>query len=322
MTLDVLCFGEALIDMRAERLHGQDRFVPQPGGAPANVAVGVARLGGRSIFAGQVGADVFGHQIVDALTGYGVDTSWLARAVDANTALAMVALDDRGERSFTFYRTATADLLFKPDQLPAEAFVAKPLFHICSNTLTETAIAETTRGLVARAREQGCLVSFDVNYRAALWDRPEEAPERILELARAADMVKFSREELEALFAGYTEAVISELREVGVPLILVSDGPEELWAWAGDQALSLRPPPVTAVDTTAAGDAFVAGMLYQLAKAGVTTLTLPRWLAAGSNLKRALAFASRCGALTATRFGAFDALPSRADLDAIASGVE
>lgn len=322
MTPDVLCFGEALIDMRAERVHGQTRFVPQPGGAPANVAVGVARLGGRSAFAGQVGADVFGSQIVDALSRYGVDTSWLTRAADANNALAMVALDDLGERSFTFYRNATADLLFRPDQLPPEAFAGRPLFHICSNTLTETAIAETTLNLVALARAQGCLVSFDVNYRAPLWRQPEVAPQRILELARAADVVKFSREELEALFGVQGDTVIGELRQHGVPLIMVSDGPEALKAWASDRALSLRPPAVAAVDTTAAGDAFVAGMLYQLAAAGVAVQTLPRWLASGDSLERALAFASRCGACTATRFGAFDALPSLADLEAMAGGVE
>ncbi|WP_373000698.1 carbohydrate kinase family protein [Marinobacter sp.] len=314
MTLDVLCFGEALIDMRGESVDGQTRFIPQPGGAPANVAVGVARLGGKSGFAGQVGADLFGHQIVASLTGFGVDTSLLVQTRNANTALAMVALDDAGERSFTFYRNATADLLYESEQLPDGAFAGQPIFHICSNTLTEPVIVETTLALVARARKAGCLVSFDVNYREPLWPDPERAPEQIRALALQADLVKFSREELAALYGDRGDAMVEELRGRGVQLVLVSDGPDALQAWAGERQHTLVPPEVRAVDTTAAGDAFVAGLLYQLADDGVTSGGLGSWLAQPGNLDGALEFASRCGAITATRFGAFDALPSKADL--------
>lgn len=314
MPFDVLCFGEALIDMRGEYGDGQLRFVPQPGGAPANVAVGVARLGGRSGFAGQVGADLFGNQIVSSLSGFGVDTSLLAQTHSANTALAMVALDDAGERSFTFYRNATADLLFEPEQMPDSAFAGQPIFHICSNTLTEPVIVETTQALVARARRSGCLVSFDVNYREPLWPDPERAPEQIRSLALEADLVKFSREELTALFGDQGDALIEELRGRGVQLVLVSDGPDALQAWVGDRQHTTVPPQVRAVDTTAAGDAFVAGLLNQLAVQGVTAERLGPWLAKPANVDRALEFASRCGAIAATRFGAFDALPSKSDV--------
>ena len=313
MPFDVLCFGEALIDMRGESVDGQLRFVPQPGGAPANVAVGVARLGGRSGFAGQVGADLFGNQILASLVGFGVDTSLLLQTHCANTALAMIALDEAGERSFTFYRNATADLLYEPEQLPDSAFAGQPIFHICSNTLTEPVIEETTLALVARARKAGCLVSFDVNYREPLWPDPERAPEQIRALALEADLVKFSQEELTALYGHQSDALIGELCGQGVQLVLVSDGPNALRAWAGEQQHRLVPPEVQAVDTTAAGDAFVAGLLYQLAGHGVTADRFGAWLAQPGNLERALGFASRCGSITATRFGAFDALPSKAD---------
>jgi len=314
MPFDVLCFGEALIDMRGENVDGQLRFVPQPGGAPANVAVGVARLGGRSGFAGQVGADLFGNQILASLAGFGVDTSLLVQTQNANTALAMVALDDAGERSFTFYRNATADLLYEPEQMPESALAGQPIFHICSNTLTEPVIVETTLALVARARKAGCLVSFDVNYREPLWPDPDRAPAQIRALALKADLVKFSREELTALYGHQGDALIEELLGQGVQLVLISDGPNALQAWAGDRQHRLLPPEVQAVDTTAAGDAFVAGLLYQLAGEGVTAERFGSWLARPADLERALEFASRCGAITATRFGAFDALPSKADL--------
>ncbi|WP_349519607.1 carbohydrate kinase [Marinobacter sp. NFXS11] len=314
MPFDVLCFGEALIDMRGERVDGQLRFVPQPGGAPANVAVGVAWLGGRSGFAGQVGADLFGDQILTSLSGFGVDTSLLVQTHSANTALAMVALDEAGERSFTFYRNSTADLLYEPEQLPDSAFAGQPIFHICSNTLTEPVIVETTLALVARARKAGCLVSFDVNYRESLWPDPDRAPAQIRALAMEADLVKFSREELTALYGQQGDALVGELCRHGVQLVLVSDGPNALHAWAGDRQHTLAPPRARAVDTTAAGDAFVAGLLHQLAGHGVTAERLGPWLAQPASLDLALEFASRCGAMAATRFGAFDALPSKADL--------
>lgn len=314
MPFDVLCFGEALIDMRGENVDGQLRFVPQPGGAPANVAVGVARLGGRSGFAGQVGADLFGNQILASLSRLGVDTSLLTQTPNANTALALVALDEAGERSFTFYRDATADLLYEPEQMPDSALAGQPIFHICSNTLTEPVILETTLVLVARARKAGCLVSFDVNYREPLWPDPERAAEQIRALALEADLVKFSREELAELYGDQGDAMVDGLRSRGVQLVLVSDGPNALQAWAGERQHTFLPPKVRAVDTTAAGDAFVAALLYQLADQGVTAGQFGAWLARPGNLDRALEFASRCGAIAATRFGAFDALPLRADL--------
>jgi fructokinase len=317
MPFDVLCFGEALIDMRGESVDGQLRFVPQPGGAPANVAVGVARLGGRSGFAGQVGADLFGNQILASLAGFGVDTSLLVQSHSANTALAMVALDEAGERSFTFYRNATADLLYEPEQMPDSALAGQPIFHICSNTLTEPVIVETTLALVARARKAGCLVSFDVNYREPLWPDPGRAPGQIRALAMEADLVKFSREELTALYGEQGNALVAELGSRGVRLVLVSDGPNALQAWSGEREHTLAPPQVQAVDTTAAGDAFVAGLLYQLADQGVTTGKFGFWLDQPGNLDRTLAFASRCGAVAATRFGAFDALPSQGDLQGL-----
>lgn len=311
----VVCFGEALIDMRGELVDGARRFIPQAGGAPANVAVGVARLGGKARFAGQVGNDLFGQQIRDALTAYGVDVSLLCHTDRAATALALVALDERGERQFSFYRTATADLSYSDQQLPDAALADRPIFHACSNTLTEPGISGVTGRLLARARTQGCLVSFDVNYRAPLWSEPAMAPGRILEVARQADLVKFSQEELTALYPGEESAMVASLIDAGVALVLVTDGGNPLTAHTAAGPTTLTPPVVQAVDTTAAGDAFVAGCLYQLACHGMTPAAFPGWLARSDHLPTLLAFAGRCGAVAATRFGAFDALPDLSDVN-------
>lgn len=310
---EVLCFGEALIDMRGEIRSGQCVYIPQPGGAPANVAVGVARLGGRSGFVGQVGRDVFGNNIVRALEDYGVDVSATRQTTDAMTALAFVTIDTSGERSFAFYRTKTADMLYQSDMCPDAALQRARIFHVCSNTLTLPAIRQTTLTLMRRAREQGCLVSFDVNYRPGLWPDHETPATHILEAAEMADIVKFSREELEALFGKGAE-LSEHLFSAGGRLLLVSDGEKPLTACYPGKTVTLQPPTIEAKDTTAAGDAFVAGLLYRLSQHVTDSSTLTRWLEEPGSLDAALAFAARCGAFAAMHYGAFEALPSRDEL--------
>nr|WP_284047996.1 carbohydrate kinase [Marinobacter sp. ATCH36] len=308
-----MCFGEALIDMRGEAVSGRRVYIPQPGGAPANVAVGVARLGGRSGFIGQVGEDVFGNDILSALVEYGVDVSLTRQTGKAMTALAFVTLDDDGERSFAFYRTETADMLYKAEMCPDDALKQAGIVHFCSNTLTAPAIRETTFALMRRAREHGCLVSFDVNYRQPLWPAAEVPAPHILKAASMADIVKFSREELEALF-GEGADLSDDLLTEKVQLLLVSDGARPLQAYCSGRTLTLQPPRVEAIDTTAAGDAFVAGLLFGLGGQSVKSTAFNDWLAVPGNIEEALAFASRCGAHAAMHFGAFDALPTRNQL--------
>src|ERR1700761_5233673 len=174
MPANILCFGEALIDFHSE---GRDErgfprsFVPFAGGAPANVAVAVARLGGNGAFAGMLGKDLFGDFLLDSLQQAGVDCAGVARTDEARTALAFVALAANGERSFSFYRPPSADLLFRPEHFHPDGFTNVAVFHVCSNSMTEGAIAATTVAGMRRARDEGALVSFDMNLRPALWPR-------------------------------------------------------------------------------------------------------------------------------------------------------
>ncbi len=310
---DVLCFGEALIDMRGESAAGRRVYIPQPGGAPANVAVGIARLGGSSGFVGQVGADVFGDDIVRALADYGVDVSLTRQTAEAMTALAFVTLDHDGERSFAFYRNDTADMRYESAMCPDEALKRARIVHFCSNTLTEPAIRDTTLALIQRARACGCLISFDVNYRQPLWPAREDPAPHIRRAAGMADIIKFSREELEALF-GKDAELSGELLAESVQLLLVSDGPAPLHVYCPDRTLTLQPPTVEAKDTTAAGDSFVAGLLYGLCAQGVNSSNFKQWLAMPGTLETELVFAARCGAFAAMHYGAFDALPTSGQL--------
>src|SRR5690606_32691752 len=132
----IACFGEALIDFLALPAQpGEDgrRFLEQAGGAPANVAVGIARLGGDARFVGMLSTDMFGDFLLAQLARFGVDCDQVRRTGDARTALAFVSLDARGERSFNFYRPPAADLLFRAADFDDGAFADLAAFHVCSN---------------------------------------------------------------------------------------------------------------------------------------------------------------------------------------------
>ena len=165
----VLCFGEALIDfLNTGQQHEGDlslnAFTQYPGGAPANAAVAVAKLGGDAAFAGQVGDDQFGHFLIDALRLY-------------------------GERSFSFRRDGTADIVMTREQVGTDWFRDQPVVHFCSNTLTDAHIADVTRYVVAQARQRGSVVSFDVNLRHKLWPADKVDAGVVNELVHAADVV-------------------------------------------------------------------------------------------------------------------------------------
>ncbi len=203
----VLCFGEVLIDFlnTSRNQEGElalNSFTQYPGGAPANVAVAVSRLGGESRFAGQVGADPFGEFLLNALELYGVDTTFTATHAEAKTALAFVFLDDAGERSFSFRRDGTADVVMQPEQVVDAWFERQPIVHLCSNTLTDSSIARVTREVVRRSSQRAALVSFDVNLRHNLWPAGQADPDTVNELVLNADLVKFAREEFDFLSQG------------------------------------------------------------------------------------------------------------------------
>lgn len=312
MMKNVLCFGEALIDF----LHigaacqgplSLPEFRQYPGGAPANAAVAVARLGGKARFAGQVGADQFGDFLASALTHYGVDTSFLLRHPSAKTSLAFVMLDDSGDRSFSFYRHETADVMLTPDQISPDWFSPEGLVHICSNTLTTPAIAQGTAALITQAKAAGQLISFDVNLRHNLWANGQADRDIVNTLVKQADVVKFSRDELDYLADGQDDSYLQDCLRAGCALLLVTDGANHIDFYSQQHSGSIQPPKVKAVDTTAGGDAFMGGVLF-----GLSVLASQQAVFSDAqSLQQLLTFASFCGAYAVTLPGAFPALPDQ-----------
>lgn len=314
----LIAFGEALVDMLSSRLgtsSAQETFTPYAGGAPANVAVACARLGVKSLFVGMLGQDRFGDFILEELVSRGVDVSQVVRTHAAKTALAFVFRDASGDRRFEFYRPPSADLLYRPEHLSPGLFDASALLHVCSNTLTEPDIAATTLSVAERAAAAGALVSVDANLRANLWPEHRVDTALVTSLLDRAQLIKLAREELELLRGPQAEADYLQARmAAGAALIVITDGGGPVTAVTARGRLQVMPPKVQVVDTTAAGDAFIGGLLTRLMDAQLNRNTLPGWVAEEARLRQALEFAARCGSFTVTRPGSYAALPRREDV--------
>ena len=276
-----------------------------PGGAPANVAVAVARLGGQAKFAGQVGDDQFGRFLEEALSYYGVNTTFLHKHQSAHTTLAFVFLDRNGDRNFSFYRNQTADMLFSTEQVSDEWFEDRPILHICSNTLTNEDIASVTEYVLKRAAATDCRISFDLNLRPALWPEASVDRSRCESAARFANFIKCSQEEIEFLSNRNEDRFVDACLSGKTDLLVVTDGANPVRYFTRTHRGTLDTPKVAVIDTTAAGDAFTAGVLRGLS----ATTDLGKLFDDRDQVESLLRFAIQCGALTVTRPGAFPSLP-------------
>ncbi|HZW19435.1 MAG TPA: carbohydrate kinase [Luteimonas sp.] len=317
----IACFGEALIDFLALPAQpGEDgrRFLEQAGGAPANVAVGIARLGGHARFAGMLSEDMFGDFLLAQFARFGVDTHQVRRTGAARTALAFVSLREDGERSFNFYRPPAADLLFGPGDFGADAFAGLAAFHVCSNSLSGAPSREATLHGMQLAADAGALVSMDLNLRPALWPRDVDPTPTLWRALELAQLVKLSGEELAFLARdGAEQDVVARLLSHATRAVLVTDGAAPI-RWFTRAGHGTAPTfAVDAIDTTAAGDAFVAGLLQRLVERGVDATGLAAAFDDAPLRTDLLRHAAATGALATTRRGAFAAMPDRAGVQAL-----
>ncbi|WP_076918726.1 carbohydrate kinase [Pseudoalteromonas sp. SK18] len=311
----LLSLGELLIDMLPQDSQNS-AYLPIPGGAPANVAVGYAKLGGKAAFCGGMGDDYFAKQLTNALEQYNVDTEYLFTIEGAQTAMVIVSLDESGERSFNFYRHQTADLLLTNEHLKRINWDKLSTLHFCSNTLTNTAIAKTTVCALKQAKNNQKIVSFDVNLRYSLWQNSNDIEQNVHACYAYCDIVKLSRDELNFLATQRqqsADAYLQSLLELGVKLVFLTDGPAPATVYHNAFTLSEAAPTITAVDTTSAGDAFIAGVLYYLNHSD-NAVPLTDKLNDESIVKKALHFGLRCGSKACLAKGAFPALPTQQTL--------
>ncbi|POT56970.1 aminoimidazole riboside kinase [Citrobacter amalonaticus] len=304
MSAKVWVLGDAVVDLLPE---ADGRLLPCPGGAPANVAVGIARLGGSSGFIGRVGDDPFGALMQRTLAAEGVDTTQLKQDEWHRTSTVLVDLNDQGERSFTFMVRPSADLFLESTDLPQ--WRPGEWLHLCSIALSAEPSRSCAFTAMTELHRAGGFVSFDPNIRDDLWQDPQLLRLCLLQALQLADVVKLSQEEL-SFISGEddSDSVICALAaEHKITLLLVTKGAEGVVVCYRGEVHHFSGMSVTCIDSTGAGDAFVAGLLAGLSATGFPIQE--------GELPQLIDRAQRCGALAVTAKGAMTALPCRQELE-------
>ncbi len=304
--MDIITLGELLIDMfpaeKGKRLIQVSSFIPKPGGAPANVAVAAARLGASTAFIGKVGQDFFGEFLRDVLQHEKVDTRGLRFDADARTTLALIAQPNENNE-YIFYRNPGADQRLRSDELDREWLANTRALHVGSVSLTDEPARSATFEAVRLAKQNNALISFDVNYRPALWHSQADALNIIAAMLPHADLLKVNESELELLTqTSDVEQGSAQLFARGPKLIVATLGAQGSYFHSAQTKGFVKAFKVDAIDSTGAGDSFVGALLTQLIKHDKQELD--------AHLPSALEFANAAGAITSTRRGAIPALPT------------
>ena len=295
--------GDAVVDLIPD---GENHYLRCAGGAPANVAVGVSRLGGETGFIGRVGNDPLGKFMQQTLQDEQVSTEHMVLDPKQRTSTVIVGLDN-GERSFTFMVNPSADQFLEVTDLPH--FNRNEWLHCCSIALINNPSRSTTIEAIRRIKQAGGFFSFDPNLRESLWQSLDEMKTVVNSVVAMADVLKFSEEELTLLtntttLEQATSAITAQYPEKLIIITLGKDG--AIYHLNGESKVvagkALQP-----VDTTGAGDAFVSGLLAGLSQQ-------PEWKNE-QVLTEIIRKANASGALATTAKGAMSALPNKQQLD-------
>ncbi|EXI62351.1 aminoimidazole riboside kinase [Mannheimia granulomatis] len=296
--------GDAVVDLIPD---GENHYLKCAGGAPANVAVGVSRLGVKAGFIGRVGNDPLGQFMRDVLASEKVSTDNMILDNEQRTSTVVVGLDN-GERSFTFMVNPSADQFLQVEDLPE--FQQGDFLHCCSIALLKNPSRSTTIEAIRRVKNANGFVSFDPNLRESLWKSLDEMKTVVNSVVAMADILKFSEEELTLLTdtATLEQAVQKITAQYPEKLIIITLGKDGAIYHLNGNSKHVAGKALKPVDTTGAGDAFVSGLLAGLAQN-------QDWRDE-KVLVEVIRKANASGALATTAKGAMSALPNKAQLDA------
>ncbi|KHF41566.1 aminoimidazole riboside kinase [Halalkalibacter okhensis] len=309
MKSGVITLGEALIDFIPLDKENMT-YQKCPGGAPANVAVGLAKLQVPTKFVGKVGNDVLGHFLKETLASYQVNTTNMFYTNEARTNVVFVTLADDGERSFEFFIRPSADMLLAEEDIEERIFTETKILHFGSISLIGEISNAATWKAVKLAKENDMIVSYDPNLRLSLWDSEEQAKQTITSMLPFVDIVKISEEELFFITRSKSfEEGLEAITAYNIPVVVVTLGENGSYILINGEKSHVPAMKVNAVDTTGAGDAFVSGLLYGLNQFDKSLSELSM-----GELKRMAEFASISGALAASVKGAMTALPKVKDV--------
>ena len=314
--LSVLCLGEILFDCladeRGKKFEEVESWTPYPGGAPANVACALVKLGTSAGFIGCVGEDEPGKQLTKLCEEIGVDVSGVQYHPSAPTRQIYVLRTDTGDREFAGFGDKQpdefADAFLDPDKLPINLFATAEFLVIGTLELASPQTRLAVFRALELAEQHGLKVVLDVNWRPMFWDDTEEALTLIKKLWAYVDFLKLSDEEAEWLF-GTIDAGAIKYRLDSVEGVLVTAGEGNISYCLGENEGKLTSFSVEVEETTGAGDSFVAGLIHQLATKGIAGLK------DAQIAKEVVTYACAVGALTTTKPGAIAAQPTGVEVE-------
>ncbi len=300
--------GELLIDFQSVgtgSLKDTAQFVKNAGGAPANVCVQAVKLGQQAAYLTKVGNDGFGEFLIETLKNEGVDTSYIRTSDKHDTSLAFVSFKEDGERQFSFYRRAAADLYFTAEDFKDVQFESRDILEFGSVALKTEEARSAHKYLIKKAQSAGASIFFDPNLRFNLWEDKEQLRGTVLEFARFADVIKVGVDELEFITGLPAESAVTAMFNGKLKILLVTDGGKGAKLYLADgRRFDCGGYKVKAVDTTGAGDSFFGAFIAQ-------------YMAGNGEYDylEMLQFACKCGAYTTTGYGAIPAMGNRQNVD-------
>lgn len=309
---DVVALGELLVDFTENGMSTQMNpvFEANPGGAPCNVLSMLQKLGDKTAFIGKVGKDSFGEMLRDVVAEQGIDTKNLATDENVPTTLAFVQTAPDGDRSFSFYRNPGADMMLSMEDIDVSLLQNTRLFHFGSLSMTAQGVEEATKMAVGTAKSAGALISFDPNLRPPLWEHLNVAKEKIAYGISQCDILKISDDEI-AFYTGSTDidAGVSKIQEqYHTPLIFATMGKRGSRAYHAGNRVECEPfLNENTIETTGAGDTFMACVLHGILKSGLDGLDEKK-------LYDMLKFANAAASIITTRKGALKVMPGEVDV--------
>ena len=310
---DVTALGELLIDFTSSGISAQGNplFEANPGGAPCNVLAMLQKLGKKTAFIGKVGNDIFGKMLCEKVEAIGIDISALKMDDAVNTTLAFVQTMEDGDREFSFYRNPGADMMLTASEVDEEKIKDAKIFHFGTLSMTSEGVEEATVRAIETAKESGCLLSFDPNYRPPLWSSEEKAKEKIAYGLSVCDILKISDNEIEFMTgtSDIDEGIAIIREKYNIPLVFATLGKDGSKAYYKDICVYVEGMQNSdTIETTGAGDTFCANALNYVLEHGMENLT-------EENLKELLTFANAAASLITTRKGALCVMPEKEEIE-------
>lgn len=298
----VLCPGEALIDFistsAGKSLKETEGFIKKAGGAPANVAAAISKLGAQAYFCGTVGKDAFGEFLEDTFKNNNIDTEMMFKLDNANTTLAFVSLTEDGDRDFQFMRDADSRLSFELIESKLESF---DLFHFGSATaFLDGELKKTYYKLKEYALANNKIITFDANYRDALFsDKKETFVECCKDFIKDSYIVKLSEEEA-ALISGLenVEEAAKYIVSLGCQNLIITLGKSGALLTTKEKQVLVPTKEIEMKDATGAGDAFIGAVITQV-------LETP-----DKEMEEIIKLANLVGGITTTKLGALESIPT------------